>query len=212
MMEAAAADARRRRLLALLRSGGARRGAELAREFAVSRQVIVTDVAVLRAGGHPIVGTPGGYLLLDREGTGPQAVLACKHDRRGTGAELRTLVDHGLTVLDVIVEHLLYGELRGNLMISSRQDAERFLRNLRKGRIELLSSLTGGVHLHTVRAPSAEALKRARAALLEKGILLEPSRRRALPHRALNKDRHEVPGGTSVPAATARKPTPWRGL
>lgn len=176
-MGSATADVRRRRLLAVLRSGGPRRGAELARQLGVSRQVIVTDVALLRAGGHPIVGTPGGYLLLDRERADLQAVLACKHDRRGTGPELRTLVQHGLTVLDVIVEHPLYGELRGNLMISSRQDVERFLRELRRGRIELLSSLTGGVHLHTVRAPSAEALERARAALRKEGILLEPSAR-----------------------------------
>lgn len=176
-MGSGTADVRRRRLLAVLRSGGPRRGAELARQLGVSRQVIVTDVALLRAGGHPIVGTPGGYLLLDRERADLQAVLACNHDRRGTGPELRTLVQHGLTVLDVIVEHPLYGELRGNLMISSRQDVERFLRELRRGRIELLSSLTGGVHLHTVRAPSAEALERARAALRKEGILLEPSSR-----------------------------------
>ncbi|MGQ0670950.1 MAG: transcription repressor NadR [Actinomycetota bacterium] len=175
---AGSAEARRAGILARLRSvGGPVRGADLAEEFDVSRQVIVSDVAILRAEGQPIVGTPRGYLLLDREQPpGTYAVLACKHDRRGTRAELTTMVDHGLTVLDVIVEHPLYGELRGNLMISSRQDVERFLRALRRGETELLSSLTGGVHLHTVVAPSSEALERARAALREAGFLLSSSR------------------------------------
>lgn len=177
-MSAAPSGTRRQRLLELLRAGGPRRGAELARELGVSRQVVVNDVAILRAEGQPIVGTPRGYLLLDRDRPGgPRAVLACRHDRRGTRKELQVLVDHGLTVLDVSVEHPLYGELRGNLMISSREDVERFLRDMRRGRTELLSSLTGGVHLHTVLAPSADAMERARSALREAGILLESSPR-----------------------------------
>ena len=41
----------------------------LARQYGVSRQIIVGDVALLRAGGEPISATPRGYVL-DREGTG----------------------------------------------------------------------------------------------------------------------------------------------
>jgi transcriptional regulator of NAD metabolism len=173
----ATGEGRRAGILARLRSAGEPvRAADLAAAFGVSRQVIVGDVAILRAEGHPVVGTPRGYVLLDRPSArGPQAVFACRHDRRGTRAELLAIVEAGCTVVDVIVEHPLYGELRGNLMLSSREDVERFLRALRAGETELLSSLTGGVHLHTVAAPSFEALARAREALRRGGFLLPSS-------------------------------------
>ncbi len=165
---------RRRTIVERLReTGGPLRGAELAAELGVSRQVVVNDIAVLRAEGQPIIGSPQGYLLLDRDRTpGPYGLLACRHDREGSEVELYALVDCGLTVVDVVVDHPLYGELRGNLMISSREDVDRFLEALDEGRAELLSALTGGVHLHTVRAPSEERLERARSALREAGILL----------------------------------------
>ncbi len=170
-------EERRAGILVRLRAAGRPvRAADLALAFGVSRQVIVGDVAILRAEGHPVVGTPRGYVLL--EGTpapGPQAVFACRHDRRGTRAELLAIVEAGCTVVDVIVEHPLYGELRGNLMLATREDVERFLRALRAGETELLSSLTGGVHLHTVTAPSFEALARAREELRRRGFLLPSS-------------------------------------
>ncbi len=172
-----AGERRRAGILARLRSaGGPVRAVDLAAAFGVSRQVVVGDVAILRAEGHPVVGTPRGYVLLEPAAApGPQAVLACRHDRRGTRAELLAMVEAGCTVVDVIVEHPLYGELRGNLMLASREDVERFLRALRAGKTELLSSLTGGVHLHTVTAPSFEALARAREALRRMGFLLPSS-------------------------------------
>lgn len=167
-------EERRRELVSVLReAGGPMRGADLAARLGVSRQVIVNDMAVLRAEGRPIIGSPQGYLLLDRgHPPGQYAVLACRHDREGSRAELTALVDLGVTIVDVVVDHPLYGELRGNLMISSRQDVDRFLEALDQGEAELLSALTGGVHLHTVRASSAEALERARRALRDAGFLL----------------------------------------
>src|SRR5581483_3280295 len=156
-------EARRERIVSLLRAaGGAMSGSELAEVLEVSRQVVVGDVAILRAEGRPIVGTPRGYLLLGPEPAGGRiaAVLACRHDRRGTRPELVTLVGPGLTVVDVIVEHPLYGELRAGLML------------LRRERGELLSSLTGGLHLHTGWAPDPAALEAARTRLRELGVLV----------------------------------------
>lgn len=167
------ASERRKRLLELLRAGGPIRGARIAQELGVSRQAIVNDVAILRAEGRPIIGTPQGYLLVEPESpAGQYAVLACRHDREGARAELSALVEHGVTVLDVVVEHPLYGELRGNLMISTARDVDRFLESLDHDEAELLSALTGGVHLHTVRAPSEQALEGARRALRDAGMLL----------------------------------------
>lgn len=173
-MTSGASEERRRNLVALLRkAGGPVRGVDLAAELGVSRQVVVHDMAVLRAEGQPMIGSPQGYrLLLEAGPPGRLAVLACKHDRESSRTELYALVDHGLTVIDVVVDHPLYGELRGNLMIASRQDVDRFLDALDREHAELLSALTGGVHLHTVRAPDDEALEAAREALREAGILL----------------------------------------
>ncbi|MFZ3201527.1 MAG: 3H domain-containing protein, partial [Candidatus Acidiferrales bacterium] len=89
-----------------------------------------------------------------------------------TKEELEILVDHGVKVLDVIVEHPLYGELRGSLEIESRADVQDFLRRMRTSRAALLSSLTGGVHLHTVEASRREMISRATARLRARGFLL----------------------------------------
>jgi uncharacterized protein len=76
-------------------------------------------------------------------------------------------------ILDVIVEHPIYGELRGSLMIESRADVQDFLRRVRSTHASLLSSLTAGVHLHTVEASRPEMISRARAQLRQKGFLLK---------------------------------------
>src|SRR5947209_1309616 len=96
-------------------------GNELAEALCVSRQIVVQDCAILRAAGQDVIATPRGYTV-PPEPANIRAVIASRHDRDRTGVELRTMVDHGLKVIDVIVEHPLYGELRGPLMISSRED------------------------------------------------------------------------------------------
>jgi metal-dependent hydrolase (beta-lactamase superfamily II) len=100
------------------------------------------------------------------------------HERPGeeserTEEELQILVDYGVRVLDVIVEHPLYGELRGSLMLESRADVQDFLTQVRSSKATLLSALTGGVHLHTVEASRPEAIARAKAELRKRGILLK---------------------------------------
>ncbi|HEX6512418.1 MAG TPA: transcription repressor NadR [Chloroflexota bacterium] len=166
--------ARREHLLAILEAAAAQpvSGHELAERLGVSRQVIVQDCALLRAAGQEVMATPRGYVLPRRE-PGVRAVLASHHDRHHTEDELTILVDHGLKVLDVIVEHPVYGELRGSLMMTSRADVQEFSQRVASGEVALLSELSGGVHLHTVEAPSQERLDRARQALRERGFLAE---------------------------------------
>ncbi|MGH9690405.1 MAG: transcription repressor NadR [Candidatus Acidiferrales bacterium] len=148
-------------------------GGELAKRFRVSRQCVVQDIAILRASGKEILATPRGYQLPGNSARSVQAVLACRHAAERTEEELQTLVDHGVKILDVIVEHPLYGELRGSLMIESRADVQDFLRQVKATRATLLSSLTGGVHLHTVEASREEMISRARAQLRAHGFLLK---------------------------------------
>lgn len=167
-------DERRRRILEWMqRHQSPVRGSELAEHFDVSRQCVVQDIAILRAGGTDILATPRGYLLPDTSKLEHREILACDHPSERTEEELNILVDHGVKVIDVIVEHPLYGELRGSLMIESRADVQDFLQQMRTKKASLLSSLTSGVHLHTVEAHRAEIVTRAKAQLRERGFLLK---------------------------------------
>ncbi len=167
---------RRQNILDMLsrRNGtGTITGSELARRLGVSRQIIVQDIALLRAEGNPILATPQGYLLQAAPlPASRRTVLAVRHTPPQTVEELSLLVEHGLTVVDVIVEHPLYGELRGNLMLRSLADVDRFMARVKKGRTSLLSSLTKGLHLHTVEYQRAGDLTRAQAQLAQQGFLV----------------------------------------
>ncbi|MBQ7778643.1 MAG: transcription repressor NadR [Oscillibacter sp.] len=138
----------------------------LASQFSVSRQVIVGDIALLRAAGADISATPRGYVIL-QETAGFVRQVACQHDFAGMEAELNAMVDQGCTVVDVIVEHPIYGQLTGPLQLSSRYDVVQFIASDPK----LLSTLTEGIHLHTLSCPSEAAFERVCAALEEIGVL-----------------------------------------
>ncbi len=165
---------RRRRIIAWMRAHAQPvRGGELAKRLRVSRQCLVQDVAILRAGGEEILATPQGYRLPEKPSRSHRTLLACKHLPERTEEELQILVDNGVKVLDVIVEHPIYGELRGALMIESRADVQDFLGRVRSSRASLLSSLTRGVHLHTVEASRPAMIARAKTALRRRGFLLK---------------------------------------
>lgn len=144
----------------------------LAQACSVSRQVIVGDIALLRAGGLDIAATPRGYVL-PRPSAGLVRTLACRHGADQMELELNAVVDHGCTVLDVIVEHPIYGQLTGPLQISSRYDVGRFVSRCRQQSAPPLSQLTGGIHLHTIACPDEEAFLRVQTALKELGVLLD---------------------------------------
>lgn len=147
-------------------------GGDLAQRLGVSRQIIVQDMAILRAAGEEIVATPRGYLPAPspKERAQFREVLAVQHGRDQIETELNALVDLGVRIVDVIVEHPVYGELRGLLMIESRADVRDFLRRLEGA--EPLSALTRGVHLHTVESSRPGAIEEAKRVLGSLGILL----------------------------------------
>jgi len=165
---------RRVKLLEKLKDAGEPlTGAWLAKQFSVSRQVIVGDFAILRAAGTEVYATPQGYVLPTVESPKTmRAKLACKHERKNLEQELAIIIDNGGKVLDVIVEHPLYGELIANLMLASRRDLSEFMRKLDTSHAEQLASITGGVHVHTVEVPDYETLSRIKDELRIKGILL----------------------------------------
>ena len=164
---------RRTEIMARLRNTSAPLSATtLARQFSVSRQIVVGDIALLRAGGEEIDATPRGYLLR-RPAAGERCTIACHHSPEDMGRELYLCVDNGCTVLDVIVEHPLYGQLVGQLQLASRYDVGQFLEQAGRAKASPLSLLTDGLHLHTLLCPDRESYLRVCRALREAGILLE---------------------------------------
>ena len=167
------AEERRAKILESLHgAGGPVSAATLAGQFSVSRQIIVGDIALLRASGANISATPRGYGSLG-ESPGLVRRVACQHGPGGMEAELNAVVDQGCTVLDVIVEHPVYGQLTGSLQLSSRYDVQQFLHRCAASDAQPLSLLTEGIHLHTVVCPDEDSFCRVRLALKELGILLE---------------------------------------
>ena len=142
-----------------------------ARRLGVSRQIIVGDVALLRASGAPIAATPRGYVLQTEEHRGILRTVACCHGREKILSELYAVVDNGCGVLDVTVEHAVYGQISGQLQIFSRYDAENFVKKLGQSSSLPLCDLTGGIHLHTLACPSEEACRRVLKRLKEEKIL-----------------------------------------
>ncbi len=168
-------DAEQRRHTILTRLEQADRpvsATSLAAEFSVSRQIIVGDIALLRASGHEITATPRGYRITQPTGRIVRRI-ACRHSSSATRAELCAIVDEGCTVKDVIVEHPIYGQLAGQLDLSSRHDVEEYIIAALNKDAKPLSILTEGIHLHTLLCPDEAAFQRVRERLKTMGILME---------------------------------------
>ena len=144
-------------------------GSALAKMLSVSRQVIVTDIAILRAEGFEIISTSQGYMTPEIKQC--KRISKVHHTREECESELNLFVDCGAVVKDVFVSHRAYGVLRGELDIRSRLDVQAFLESIRSGKSTLLSSTTEGYHYHTLLAPSESVLDTIENRLWEMGFL-----------------------------------------
>ncbi len=145
-------------------------GKNLAKKFYVTRQVIVQDIAILRASGKNIISTNRGYYLNEER---TQKVFKVKHSDRDIRKELNSIVDLGGTIKDVIVHHKVYGEIKKDLDCSSRRDVKIFLDKMSKEKSKPLDALTGGVHYHTIIAENKEVIEEIELVLRELGFLIE---------------------------------------
>ena len=98
----------------------------LAKEFSVTRQIIVADIALLRAAGYSIFADNKGYTITVISGEHVKRIVV-KHGKNDVADEFYAIVDNGGKVLDVIVEHSMYGRISVELNISSRYDADEFV-------------------------------------------------------------------------------------
>lgn len=145
-------------------------GDVLAKELCVSRQVIVQDIALIRANGYDIMSTNRGYLIQEKN-QALTRVFKVHHTDEQVEDELNIIVDAGGTVLDVFVYHKAYDVVRAKLNIKSRLDVQKYTRELISGKSTLLKNVTSGYHYHTVAADTMEQLDFIQEQLWERGYL-----------------------------------------
>lgn len=148
-------------------------GVFLGKTFGISRQVVVQDIALLRAEGFDILATARGYILNKDSEIIESRIVLVKHDRNQLENELNTIVDNGGRVRNVIISHPVYGELVGDLMLKTRRDVKQFTHKLESQSASTLMELTEGLHMHTIEAASSEELDVIERELELQGILVK---------------------------------------
>ncbi len=150
-------------------------GTELAKMFDVSRQVIVQDIALLRAVNKNILATNKGYVLFkekDQLGKVKRTICVCHQDHDILN-EFECILDFGARILDCTVEHEIYGQISVDLVIQSMEEAKKFVEQLRNCESRSLNILTDGIHYHTIEAASVRVLDAVERALDEAGYLVK---------------------------------------
>ncbi len=146
-------------------------GSALGRETGVSRQVVVQDMALLRTEGYPIKSTTKGYYFERTAQNLCVRIFKVCHTDAQVEDELNAIVDLGGKVLDVMVNHRVYGKVCAALNIKSRRDVRAFVENIQSGKSTPLLNVTSGYHFHTVSAESETVLDEIEEMLCQKGYL-----------------------------------------
>lgn len=143
----------------------------LAEIYGVSRQVIVQDMALIRASGHEILATNRGYLL--QEGKKISRIFKVRHTDEQLEEELCAIVDLGGCVEKVIVHHKVYGRLEAHLGVDSRRKVREFIEDIRNGKSSPLKNITSDYHYHEISADTTKTLELIEETLRQKGFLVE---------------------------------------
>ena len=145
-------------------------GMNFAEQFGVSRQVIVQDMALIRANGVEVVSTNRGYVIKQSQGQ-VSRVFKVMHTDEQVEEELNLFVDHGCRVEDVFVFHKVYGVIKAVMNIKSRRDVKQYLKDITSGKSTNLKNLTSNYHYHTVVAEDEQTLDLILEELCKKGFL-----------------------------------------
>ncbi|MDE7379760.1 MAG: transcription repressor NadR [Clostridia bacterium] len=143
----------------------------LSEKYSVSRQVIVQDIAILRAQGYGVISTNRGYVL--GSGVGAERVFKCRHTLQELVSESEIIISNGGKVEDITVNHRVYGKISARLELTTPRHAEELYRSLVSGASKPLMSVTDGYHYHTVSAESEESLDKIEQELRRAGYLIE---------------------------------------
>ncbi len=167
-------EQRREQIISLLKSETKPISASfLAKAYSVTRQIIVADIALLRASGHKIRAEHKGYVYENNQIDGLIKQIVVKHGKDDVREEFYAIVDNGAKVLDVIVEHKIYGTISVKLDIATRFDADNFVAEINKVGVSPLSALTEGLHIHTILAVDNESFERIVSKLKDIKIFIE---------------------------------------
>ena len=145
-------------------------GSLLAEQFGVSRQIIVQDIAMLRAEGYDVLSTHQGYVIT--KGPFAERVIKLRHTSEQTEDELTTIVSLGGTVVNVFVWHKVYGKIEAGMNIFSERGIAQFMDGIKSGKSKELMHITEGYHYHTIRADSKKTLDEIEAKLNQKGYIV----------------------------------------
>ena len=145
-------------------------GTALAKQCDVSRQVIVQDIALIRASGYDIISTNRGYII--QEPLVRERVFKVNHTDEQLEEELYSIIDLGGTVVNVMVNHRVYGHMEAELRINSRRKVEAFMEDIRSGKSSPLKNITSNYHYHKVAADSEETLDLIEEAMRQKHFLV----------------------------------------
>lgn len=146
-------------------------GGKLSKELNVSRQIIVSDIALLRASGYDIISTNRGYVINNPSGI--SSIIKVNHTDEQIEDELNTIVDLGGTVVDVFVNHKVYGLISANLNIRSRRNVMEFINGIKSGKSTPLKNITSNYHYHTITAESNDIIELIKEELNNKGYLIK---------------------------------------
>ena len=166
---------RKQELLALLeQSKEAINGQSLAEQFGVTRQIIVQDIALLRADGAQIISTNRGYIYKNSDDNSyAHRLFKVNHTVNEMEEEFLAIVDNGGRIKNIMIDHPVYGEIQTLLKLTCRRDVRHFLKQATSSDFRPLSELTNGVHFHLVEADSQQDLDYIEEALHHLGFLVK---------------------------------------
>ncbi len=165
-------EQRRQEMLAILQKAEKPvSGTALAKSFDVSRQVVVQDIALLRARNQNIISTCRGYTM--HSPSLCQRIFKVRHSDEETEEELNLFIDFGAQIEDEFVYHRIYDVIRVKMDLKSRRDVAEYLEKLKNGISKPLKDVTSGYHYHTVSAASEQILDQIQEELQKRGFLAE---------------------------------------
>ncbi|MFI3227580.1 MAG: transcription repressor NadR [Clostridia bacterium] len=171
-------EERRIKVLNLIKnSNSPLNGTAISKKMGVSRQVIVSDIALLRANKYDIISTNRGYIMgeVSNEACDDKdiftRVFKVEHSDDEIYEELSCIISLSGQVLDVFVDHEVYGKFFANLNIATTKDIENFVTQMQQNELVPLKNITSNCHFHTVQAPSVKLLDIIELELAQKGFL-----------------------------------------
>ena len=105
---------------------------------------------------------------------GVTKIFKCRHSDDQAEDELNCIVDQGGIVLNVFVNHKVYGRIQADMNIRSRRDVKNFIHDIHTGKSTLLKNVTSDYHYHTICADSEDILDAIEKELKNYGFLVSP--------------------------------------